>query len=70
MSTPSIPLNEAPDEIKLAVDLIYLLESHAIKPHIALAALEIVKRDFEQKLEDDAVSPSIQPQTIAPLSDE
>ncbi len=25
MSTPSIPLNEASDEIKLAVDLIYLL---------------------------------------------
>ncbi|EGR2116480.1 pleiotropic regulatory protein RsmS [Vibrio cholerae] len=70
MSTPSIPLNEASDEIKLAVDLIYLLESHAIEPHIALAALEIVKRDFEQKLADTAVSPSIQPQTIAPLSDE
>lgn len=48
MSTPSIPLNEASDEIKLAVDLIYLLESHAIEPQIALAALEIVKRDFEQ----------------------
>ncbi|ENM5743971.1 primosomal protein [Vibrio metoecus] len=50
MPSTSIPLNEAPDEIKLAVDLIYLLESHAIQPHIALAALEIVKRDFEQKL--------------------
>lgn len=49
MSTPSIPLNEASDEIKLAVDLIFLLESHAIEPQIALAALEIVKRDFEQK---------------------
>lgn len=51
MSTPSIPLNEASDEIKLAVDLIFLLESHAIEPQIALAALEIVKRDFEQKLQ-------------------
>ncbi|QYO70975.1 pleiotropic regulatory protein RsmS [Vibrio cholerae] len=70
MSTPSIPLNEASDEIKLAVDLIYLLESHAIEPHIALAALEIVKRDFEQKLADSSVLPSIQPQTTAPLSDE
>ncbi|KDO14641.1 primosomal protein [Vibrio metoecus] len=50
MPSTSIPLNEAPDEIKLAVDLIYLLESHDIQPHIALAALEIVKRDFEQKL--------------------
>ncbi|ANR87143.1 DUF2496 domain-containing protein [Vibrio cholerae] len=71
MSTPSIPLNEASDEIKLAVDLIFLLESHAIEPQIALAALEIVKRDFEQKLADGAVLPSsIQPKTIAPLSDE
>lgn len=50
MSTPSIPLNEAADEIKLAVDLIYLLESHAIEPNVALAALEIVKYDLEQKL--------------------
>ncbi|EEX66858.1 pleiotropic regulatory protein RsmS [Vibrio metoecus] len=50
MPSTSIPLNEAPDEIKLAVDLIYLLESHDIQPHIALAALEIVKRDFEHKL--------------------
>ncbi len=48
MSTPSIPLNEASDAIKLAVDLIYLLESHAIENHIALAAQKIVKRDFEQ----------------------
>ncbi|ENM5731912.1 pleiotropic regulatory protein RsmS [Vibrio mimicus] len=57
MSTLSIPLNEAADEIKLAVDLIYLLESHGIEPHTALAALEIVKRDLEHKLS-------------APLSDE
>ncbi|MGL6028004.1 MAG: DUF2496 domain-containing protein [Vibrio sp.] len=51
-STPlqSIPLNEAADEIKLAVDLIYLLESHAIAPHIALATIEIVKHDLESKL--------------------
>ncbi|MEH0372771.1 pleiotropic regulatory protein RsmS [Vibrio mimicus] len=57
MSTSSIPLNEAADEIKLAVDLIYLLESHGIEPQTALAALEIVKRDLEHKLS-------------APLSDE
>lgn len=67
MSTPSIPLNEASDEIKLAVDLIFLLESHAIEPQIALAALEIVKRDFEQKLADAAVSPSIQPKPSPPV---
>ncbi|MEF2481908.1 pleiotropic regulatory protein RsmS [Vibrio mimicus] len=60
MSPSSIPLNEAADEIKLAVDLIYLLESHGIEPQTALAALEIVKRDLEHKL--SAIS--------APLSDE
>ncbi|EEY98371.1 pleiotropic regulatory protein RsmS [Vibrio mimicus] len=54
MSNPSIPLNEASDEIKLAVDLIYLLESHAIEPQLALAAIEIVKRDLEHRLADDA----------------
>nr|WP_086937520.1 pleiotropic regulatory protein RsmS [Thaumasiovibrio occultus] len=44
------PLDDAPDDIKLAVDLIYLLESHDIAPQIALRALEIVKRDLQQKI--------------------
>ncbi len=43
-------LENAPEEIKLAVDLIYLLESNDIDPKIALAALEIVKDDLERKL--------------------
>ncbi|ABZ77578.1 conserved hypothetical protein [Shewanella halifaxensis HAW-EB4] len=43
-------LDRAPDEVKLAVDLIYLLESHQIEPSVALAALEIVKTDLQAKL--------------------
>ena len=43
-------LENAPDDVKLAVDLIMLLESHDIAPDVVLSALEIVKRDFEKKL--------------------
>ena len=42
-------LENAPDEVKLAVDLIMLLEENQIKPEIVLAALAIVQRDFERK---------------------
>ena len=45
-------LENAPEEIKLAVDLIMLLEQHEIAPDVVLTALEIVKRDFEKKLEE------------------
>lgn len=48
--SPPEPLAEAPEDIQLAVDLIYLLESHEIEPRIALSALEIVKKDLEKKL--------------------
>ena len=49
------PLDNAPAEIKLAVDLIYLLESNEIDPKVALAALAIVKSDLERKIaQDDA----------------
>ncbi|KIE19974.1 primosomal protein [Vibrio sinaloensis] len=44
-------LDNAPDEIKLAVDLIYLLESNQVDPKIALEAIKIVKSDLESKLE-------------------
>lgn len=40
-------LENAPDEVKLAVDLIMLLENHAIPAETVLKALEIVRRDFE-----------------------
>lgn len=43
-------LENAPDDVKLAVDLIMLLEEHAIAPKTVLKALAIVQRDFENKL--------------------
>ncbi len=43
-------LENAPDDVKLAVDLIMLLESHDIAPDVVLSALEMVKRDFVKKL--------------------
>ena len=46
----SSSLDNAPEDIKLAVDLIYLLESNEIDPETALSALEIVKSDLEAKV--------------------
>ncbi len=43
-------LERAPDEIKLAVDLSQLLEENQVPPATVLAALAIVRRDYEQKL--------------------
>ncbi|AUQ24589.1 MULTISPECIES: pleiotropic regulatory protein RsmS [Dickeya] len=40
--------NETPD-VKLAVDLIMLLEDNHIEPEVVLAALEIVRRDYQLK---------------------
>lgn len=37
-------LENAPDEVKLAVDLIVLLEENQVAPETVLKALEIVKR--------------------------
>ncbi len=48
-TTAKTGLDDASDDIKLAVDLIYLLESHEIEPDVALAALEIVKQDLQRK---------------------
>lgn len=50
-------LENAPDDVKLAVDLIMLLEEHAIAPETVLSALEIVKRDFERKIETAPQNP-------------
>ncbi|MEZ9056744.1 pleiotropic regulatory protein RsmS [Vibrio pelagius] len=44
------PLDSAPDEIKLAVDLIYLFESNEIDPKVALKAIKIVENDLQAKL--------------------
>ncbi|HDZ32038.1 MAG TPA: DUF2496 domain-containing protein [Pseudoalteromonas sp.] len=45
------PLDQAPTHIKLAVDLIMILEQHDFAPEEVLKALDIVKSDFEKKLE-------------------
>ena len=50
-------LENAPDEVKLAVDLIMLLENHEIPAETVLKALEIVRRDFEGKLPSPQPSP-------------
>ncbi|MCQ8226849.1 pleiotropic regulatory protein RsmS [Pantoea trifolii] len=42
-------LDSAPDEIKLAVDLIQLLEENGVPTATVLAALAIVQRDYQQK---------------------
>ncbi|WES69601.1 pleiotropic regulatory protein RsmS [Superficieibacter sp. HKU1] len=47
-------LENAPDDVKLAVDLIMLLEEHAIAPETVLKALAIVQRDFEKKITPSA----------------
>ena len=46
-------LENAPPEVKLAVDLIELLETNQIDPALALAALAIVQRDYERKVQRD-----------------
>lgn len=43
-------LENAPDEIKLAVDLIMLLEENKVPAQSVLAALEIIRRDYENKV--------------------
>lgn len=44
-------LDKAPDHIKLAVDLIELLETNNIAPDVAVEALHLVLKDFENKLD-------------------
>ncbi len=47
---PIPPLSQAPPEIQLAVDLIYLLEEHQLPPELVLKALAIVQQDFQRKI--------------------
>lgn len=42
-------LETAADDVKLAVDLIQLLEENQVPASTVLAALAIVQRDYEQK---------------------
>ncbi|MEQ3514970.1 pleiotropic regulatory protein RsmS [Pseudoalteromonas sp. BZB3] len=50
----SSSLENAPPHVKLAVDLIMLLEQHDLPAEDVLAALEIVKSDFQNKLNNEA----------------
>ncbi|WP_082825410.1 MULTISPECIES: DUF2496 domain-containing protein [Marinomonas] len=43
-------LDRAPDHVKLAVDLIELLETNEIPTDVAVEALRLVLKDFENKL--------------------
>lgn len=45
----TVSLKNAPDEIKLAIDLIMLLEESQIDPDTILAALKIVMHDVKQR---------------------
>ncbi|RNF49227.1 DUF2496 domain-containing protein [Marinomonas hwangdonensis] len=44
-------LDFAPDHVKLAVDLIELLESNHVEVDVAVDALTLVLHDFERKQE-------------------
>ncbi|MEJ6473538.1 YbaM family protein [Pseudoalteromonas piscicida] len=46
----STSLEQAPTHVKLAVDLIMLLEQHELPAEEVLAALEIVQSDFKNKV--------------------
>lgn len=46
----SSALDDAPEHVQLAVDLIMLLESNNIEPSLALEALELVKADLQNKI--------------------
>ena len=48
MSKPD--LNNAPEHIKLAIDLIMLLEKEELDSQLVLDALEVVKNDYKKKL--------------------
>lgn len=43
------PLDQAPEHVKLAVDLIMLLEQHQLDTETVLRALTIVQQDFVKK---------------------
>ncbi|MCW8344979.1 pleiotropic regulatory protein RsmS [Vibrio sp. ZSDZ65] len=44
-------LENAPEDVKLAVDLIYLLESNDISPEVALKAIDMVRADLLRQVE-------------------
>ncbi|WP_077066610.1 DUF2496 domain-containing protein [Catenovulum maritimum] len=44
-------LEKAPYAVKLAVDIIALLEENKVPEHEVLAALEIIKQDYLNKID-------------------
>lgn len=44
-----MPIEQAPDDVKLAVDLIELLEANEVPINTAIAALQLVLADYQQK---------------------
>ncbi|WP_087490378.1 pleiotropic regulatory protein RsmS [Tatumella citrea] len=52
-------LESAPEEVKLAVDLIMLLEENQIPARLVLKALEIVRQDYIAKrdIEEKGMTP-------------
>ena len=54
-------LENAPDEVNLAVDLIMLLEENGVAPQTVLGALAIVTRDFERKVREGGMPPDALP---------
>lgn len=59
-------LQEAPDHLVLAVDLIELLEDNPIPAQTVLAALAVVRRDFERKLKAEGGDTPADEPTPAP----
>lgn len=51
MSKNKSELEDAPNDIKLAVDLIFLLETNEVDPETALKALKIVEADLLRKID-------------------
>ncbi len=49
-------LENAPKHIKLAVDLIQLLEENQLPTETVIKALAIVQQDFQRKLETETTS--------------
>ncbi len=52
-------LDSAPEEVKLAVDLIMLLEQNQIPAQVVLDALDIVRQDYIAKrdIEENGTTP-------------
>ena len=55
----NMSVENAPPELQLAVDLIYLLECNEVAPETVLAALEIVQLDYQEKLKNSKSTLSI-----------